>query len=177
MIAVDDAHWADEGFLELLEATPTCPACPLLVVCTARPEIAGLRPDLGAADGRQRLALRPLTAAATEELAAQLVDGARPGAEPRIAETSGGNPFFAEEIAHAVGAGAAPPGRPCPTPSRRRSPSRSTLSREREKRTLQLAAVLGERFRGGGPDRAAGRTGGRGAGRARAPPSGRRATR
>ena len=64
VIAVEDAHWADEGFLELLEASATLPGSPLLVICTARPEIAGLRPDLGAADGHQRLALRPLDTAA-----------------------------------------------------------------------------------------------------------------
>ena len=146
VIAVEDAHWADEGFLELLEASATLPGSPLLVICTARPEIAGLRPDLGAADGHQRLALRPLTAAATEELAAQLVDGGDPALSRRIAETSAGNPFFAEEIAHAVATGAAATGAPLPDTVQATIAARIDALPEREKRTLQLASVLGERF-------------------------------
>ena len=146
VIAVEDAHWADEGFLELLEASATLPGSPLLVICTARPEIAALRPDLGAADGHQRLALRPLTAAATEELAAQLVNGGDPALSRRIAETSAGNPFFAEEIAHAVATGAAATGAPLPDTVQATIAARIDALPEREKRTLQLASVLGERF-------------------------------
>ena len=146
MIAVEDAHWADEGFLELLEASATLPGSP-----AARDLHRAPRDRRPAARPRRRrrppaAELRPLTAAATEELAAQLVDGGDLALSRRIAETSAGNPFFAEEIAHAVGDRGGAAGAPSPTPCRRRSPRASTLSPSARSERLQLAAVLGERF-------------------------------
>jgi class 3 adenylate cyclase len=146
VIVVEDVHWADEGFLDLLEQSLTLPGCPLLVICTARPEIDGHRPELGLADGHERIGLGPLRAAAAEELVAQLVPGADPQLSRRIAETSAGNPFFAEEIAHAVTTDAAPSAAPLPDTVQAAIAARLDALPEAEKRTLQLAAVLGERF-------------------------------
>ena len=147
LIAVDDAHWADDGFLDLLENVAGLPSCPLLIVCTARPEIDERRPGLGVGEGRQRVELGPLPAVAAEELAAALVAGSDLELAREIAETSGGNPFFAEEIAHAVAAGSQAGGRQMPDTVQAAIASRLDALPAAEKRVLQLAAVLGDRFR------------------------------
>ena len=72
LIAVDDLHWADEGFLDLIEDAVRLPAQPVLIVCTARPEIDERRPALTGDESRDRIDLGPLSPAAAEELAAAL---------------------------------------------------------------------------------------------------------
>ena len=110
LIAVDDAHWADEGFLELVEASATLPARPVLIVCTARPEIAARGP-LGAGRRPPAARARAAAAAAAEELAAQLVAGADPALAPPDRGDERRKPFFTEEIAHAMAdRGEPPPG-------------------------------------------------------------------
>ena len=147
VIAVDDAHWADEGFLDLLDDAVSLPDSPLMVVCTARPEIGQLRPRLGDGEGRHRLDLGPLTPTAAQELAATLI-GDDLSLAREIAAASGGNPFFAEEIAHAIGDGEL--GRePQTMPDTVQSAIAARLDAltAREKLVLQRAAVLGDRFR------------------------------
>ncbi len=146
VLVVDDVHWADEGFLELLEQSSTVPGCPLLVVCTARPEIGTVRPSLGTSGGHHLIELGPLGAPAAEELAAQLVEGSDPELSRRVATISAGNPFFAEEIAHALAAGVAADAAPLPDNVQAAIAARIDILPDREKRALQLAAVLGERF-------------------------------
>ncbi|HEY8001691.1 MAG TPA: AAA family ATPase [Solirubrobacterales bacterium] len=145
VIAVDDAHWADEGFLDLIDDAVSLPGCPLMVICTARPEIGERRPELG--DGHERLALEPLAPAAAQELAATLVAGRDAGLAREIAEASGGNPFFAEEIAHALGDGSGPQAGALPDTVQAAIAARLDGLPGAEKRTLQRAAVLGDRFR------------------------------
>ena len=49
-IGVDDAHWADEGTLELLEDVAFgLHEAPILVLCTSRPELAERSPEFGRA--------------------------------------------------------------------------------------------------------------------------------
>jgi class 3 adenylate cyclase len=148
LIAVDDAHWADEGFLDLLEDAADLPAHPVLIVCTARPEIDELRPELAAADHRQRIELGPLAPEAAEELAATLIDATDMALARQIATTSGGNPFFTEEIARAIGANGADSSTDLPDTVQAAIASRLDALPRGEKRAIQLAAVLGDRFRG-----------------------------
>jgi class 3 adenylate cyclase len=148
LIAIDDAHWADEGFLDLLEDAADLPAHPVLIVCTARPEIDERRPDLATADHRQRIELGPLAPEATEELAATLIAGSDLELARQVAATSGGNPFFTEEIARAIGAGGSGPGARLPDTVQAAIASRLDALPRREKRAIQFASVLGDRFRG-----------------------------
>ncbi|MFL5871590.1 MAG: ATP-binding protein [Solirubrobacterales bacterium] len=148
LIAVDDAHWADEGFLDLVEDAASLPAHPVLIVCTARPEIDDRRPDFAASDHRQRIELGPLAPEATEELAATLIGDAELDLARQIAATSGGNPFFTEEIARAVGFGGEEPGGGLPDTVQAAIASRLDALPRSEKRAIQFAAVLGDRFRG-----------------------------
>ena len=62
VIGVDDAHWADDGLLDLLEeAVFGLADAPLLLLCTSRPELMERRPDFGRAVGNvSQVELRPL---------------------------------------------------------------------------------------------------------------------
>ena len=61
-LAIDDAHWADDGLLELVETiTHGLQDAPVLVLCTARPELLDRRPDWGrSARNSTLLELTPL---------------------------------------------------------------------------------------------------------------------
>ncbi|MDX6607764.1 MAG: hypothetical protein QOD14_2304, partial [Solirubrobacterales bacterium] len=102
VLAIDDIHWADEGMLDLLDHLARWVRGPLLLVCLARDELLERRPGWGG--GRRNatsISLEPLTADETRELVAALMPGSdNGGAEvvPQVAERSGGNPLFAEEM-------------------------------------------------------------------------------
>jgi class 3 adenylate cyclase len=147
VITVDDAHWADDEFLELLEdSAATLNGHPILLLCTARPEILRARPAF-AEDGI-RIELGPLEPEAAVELAAALLAGGDPDVARQVAETSGGNPFFAEEIAHSVADGDGPgAGQTLPDTVQTAIASRLDGLPRDEKSVLQHAAVLGDRFR------------------------------
>jgi class 3 adenylate cyclase/tetratricopeptide (TPR) repeat protein len=102
VLTIDDIHWADEGMLDLIDHLARWVRGPLLLVCLARDELLEQRPGWGA--GRRNataISLEPLTGEETRELVAALMPGAdNGGAEvvPQVAERSGGNPLFAEEM-------------------------------------------------------------------------------
>jgi class 3 adenylate cyclase len=147
VIAIDDLHWADEGFLELLEdSAATLNDYPILFVCTARPELLASRPAFSE-DGL-RVELGPLGSDAAIELAATLLTDGDSALARQVAETSGGNPFFAEEIAHSVVGGNGTGGR-LPDTVQTAIASRLDGLPAGEKTVLQHAAVLGDRFRVG----------------------------
>ena len=146
LIAVEDLHWADEGFLDLVEDAAGLAGQPVLVVCTARPEIDERRPGLAAGERRERIDLGPLAPAAAEELAATLVAGAGVDLAQQIAIAGGGNPFFTEEIARAIEADGADVAHRLPDTVQAAIASRLDALPAQEKRAAQYAAVLGERF-------------------------------
>ena len=66
VIGIDDAHWADDGLLDLVEEVVfRQDDVPLMVLCTSRPELLERRPDFGrSARNVTQIELRPLTAEA-----------------------------------------------------------------------------------------------------------------
>ncbi len=102
VLALDDIHWADEGMLDLIDHLARWVRGPLLLVCLARDELLEQRPGWGG--GRRNyttISLEPLTADETRELVAALMPGSDNGGGevvPEVAERSGGNPLFAEEM-------------------------------------------------------------------------------
>ncbi|MHB8651346.1 MAG: BTAD domain-containing putative transcriptional regulator, partial [Gaiellaceae bacterium] len=89
---VDDLHWADPGFVEIVERLAEPIAAPLVVVATAR-EVPSAR--LGA----DVLELAPLTPAACAEIVADLLGAEIEARSLRfLVERSGGNPLFLEEL-------------------------------------------------------------------------------
>jgi class 3 adenylate cyclase len=149
VVAVDDAHWADEGLLDLLEeAAFGLQEAPLVVLTTSRPELYERRPDFGrSARNVTQVELRPLEPSATTDLVRMLLPDHTPELTARVAQASGGNPFFAEEVARNIfehdPVGAADR---LPDTVQSAIAARMDLLPPEEKRVLQGAAVLGQSF-------------------------------
>jgi class 3 adenylate cyclase/tetratricopeptide (TPR) repeat protein len=99
---VEDIHWAEPAMLDLLENVADLSRdAPILLLCTARPELLEARATWGGGKvNATTILLEPLNAELTRELVAGLVGDA--GLEPHVVErilaTAEGNPLFAEEI-------------------------------------------------------------------------------
>jgi class 3 adenylate cyclase/tetratricopeptide (TPR) repeat protein len=101
VIAFEDIHWADDGMLDAIEHLAQWVRAPLLLVCLARDELFERRSAWGG--GRRnatKLLLDPLSRDDSRHLVASLLGREDPGGEvvPQVAERSGGNPLFAEEM-------------------------------------------------------------------------------
>jgi class 3 adenylate cyclase/tetratricopeptide (TPR) repeat protein len=148
-IGVDDAHWADEGTLELLEDVAYgLHDAPILVLCTSRPELAERRPEFGrAARNNTQLELLPLDHEASVRLAEFLLPADQRGDAARIADAAGGNPFFTEEVSRRLGeAGNGATGAALPDTVQAAVAARIDQLPPEEKSTLQYASVLGHTF-------------------------------
>lgn len=100
VVVVDDVHWAAPSLLELLDHLVDTFAGPMLLLCTARPDMIERAPEWGIGDRRDRLTLDRLP----DALAAQVVDNLTEGiplpAEARqmVVRASEGNPLFVEQF-------------------------------------------------------------------------------
>ena len=96
---IDDIHWAETTFLDLLQYLAGFSADhPLFVLCTSRPEIRERRPDW--ASTSLVLMLEPLTVAECERLIANLLGeaGLTGDVAERISDSAEGNPLYVEEM-------------------------------------------------------------------------------
>lgn len=105
-VAVEDVNWADESSADLaIEVMALTDRAPIGLILTLRPEMGttgwALRTQ-ALSEFSHRLTnveLGPLSLAATEELATQLVPaGIEPATRRTLAEVSEGNPLFLEEL-------------------------------------------------------------------------------
>lgn len=104
----EDAQWADEGTLELIDHLADSLEAPVLQVCVGREELLARRPRW--ATNRQRrtcVFLEPLNPEDARELIDALLSDAAVPAEQRalLAERTGGNPLFAEALVDALAEG------------------------------------------------------------------------
>jgi class 3 adenylate cyclase len=110
VLNVDDLHWAEPNLLELLQRMgEELTDLPLLLLCQARPELLEQHPEWGSqAVGSTTVVLSPLSSAETGASVAALLGGDPPeGVAATVADWSGGNPLFIEEIvAHLAESGA-----------------------------------------------------------------------
>jgi tetratricopeptide (TPR) repeat protein len=106
VLVFEDLHWAGAGLLDFLEHLVRWAAgVPLLVLCTARPELLMQRPAWGSGLERSSvLRLEPLSDADTAELVRELLEQAvLPAAlERSLLTRAGGNPLYAEEFVRMV---------------------------------------------------------------------------
>jgi class 3 adenylate cyclase/tetratricopeptide (TPR) repeat protein len=148
-IGVDDAHWADEGTLELLEDVAYgLHDAPILVLCTSRPELTERRPEFGrAARNNTQLELLPLDHDDATRLAELLLPPDRRRDAARIADAAGGNPFFTEEVSRRIGEGGIGAA-PATLPDNVQAAVAARIDQlpPVEKQALQYAAVLGHTF-------------------------------
>jgi class 3 adenylate cyclase/tetratricopeptide (TPR) repeat protein len=102
VLVFEDLHWGDEALLSFLEhLADWSEGVPLLLLCTARPEVYERHPTFGAnARNAQRINLAPLTDEETARLFAFLLERVVLPAETQrvLLERAGGNPLYAEEF-------------------------------------------------------------------------------
>jgi DNA-binding CsgD family transcriptional regulator len=172
VIAVDDAPWTDRASREALGyAVRRMAGLPVRLLLAQRVDTAGEPPPFGLAEAvrpiaLERLRLEPLSLGALH----QMLRGATGAAYARptllrIRDLSGGNPFYALELARALAAAgmSVRPGQDLPVPSSLRALVRARLDRLAEPtRRLLLVAALSARptldllEATGGPDAGAG---------------------
>ena len=102
VLVVDDLHWAEPTFMDLLEhVTDWVRDAPLLLLVMARPDLLDVRPAWGASrPNAASVRLEPLADAEAADLLRHLVGTARLGgrASARILAVAEGNPLFVEEV-------------------------------------------------------------------------------
>ena len=163
VIVVDDLQWAEPAVFEIVDglADGTQDA-PLLLLCVARPQLLELRPTWGA--GRANATTITLDALSTDEtttLIARLldIDDLPADLRARVVHRSEGNPLFCEEFLRML----IDDGRVVRVDDRWRATASVTEVRvpesihallaarldglgEGERRALQVASIVGERF-------------------------------
>jgi class 3 adenylate cyclase/tetratricopeptide (TPR) repeat protein len=106
VLVVEDLHWAGDGLLDFLDhLVGWSSGVPLLVLCTARPELLIQRPAWGSGVERSAmLRLEPLSDACTAALVRELLDEAvlPSGLERSLLVRAAGNPLYAEEFVRMV---------------------------------------------------------------------------
>jgi class 3 adenylate cyclase/tetratricopeptide (TPR) repeat protein len=150
VLVFEDLHWADDGLLDFVDhLVDWSSGVPILVVCTARPELVERRPGWG---GGKRSAvtvsLSPLSDAETEQLLAALLAGKtmQDGGAARLLAHAGGNPLYAEEYARMLAEPFAGPEIPLPETVQGIIAARLDTLAAEEKALLQGAAVVGKVF-------------------------------
>ncbi|HET9498423.1 MAG TPA: adenylate/guanylate cyclase domain-containing protein [Candidatus Limnocylindria bacterium] len=101
VVLIEDIHWAEPTFLDLLEhLTENLADAPVLVLATARHDLLESRPGWGQAACSVRVSLEGLSEAQVASVAANLLGeaGLPPALRDRIARASGGNPLFVEQM-------------------------------------------------------------------------------
>jgi hypothetical protein len=102
VLVVEDLHWADAALLAFLEhVADWATGVPLLVLCTARPELHELQPAWsGGKRNATTISLSPLSGDDTARLISALLERLVLPAETQLAllERAGGNPLYAEQF-------------------------------------------------------------------------------
>ena len=149
VLVFEDLHWADDGLLDFVDGlVDWVDGVPLLVVCTARPELLERRPGWG---GGKRNATTVSLAALDDDATARLVLSLleRPlldaDTQQALVERAAGNPLYAEEFVRMLQAGAKVDER-LPESVQGIIAARIDLLPATEKDLLQTAAVHGKVF-------------------------------
>jgi tetratricopeptide (TPR) repeat protein len=102
VLVFEDIHWADEPLLAFLEhLAEWAEGVPLLVLCTARPELYERHPGwAGGIRNATTINLPPLSDEETAKLVSHLIASTvvSEGLKHAVLERAGGNPLYAEEF-------------------------------------------------------------------------------
>jgi class 3 adenylate cyclase/tetratricopeptide (TPR) repeat protein len=147
VLVFEDLHWADDNLLDFVDhLVDWATGVPLLVVCTARPELLARRSGWGGGKPNAlTVSLSPLSDDDTARLLRELVGSLLPAeTQAALLDRAGGNPLYAEEFARMLrdrgGAG------DIPETVQGLIAARIDLLDPGEKALLQDAAVIGKRF-------------------------------
>jgi class 3 adenylate cyclase len=150
MLVFEDLHWADDNLLDFIEyLVDWTGTVPLLVVCTARPELFERRAGWGG--GKRNavsLSLAPLSEEETTRLIGNLVEHMVMPGETRQAllARAGGNPLYAEQYVRMMIERADAEELPLPETIQGIIAARVDGLSPEEKGLLQNAAVVGKVF-------------------------------
>jgi class 3 adenylate cyclase/tetratricopeptide (TPR) repeat protein len=150
VLVFEDLHWADENLLDFVDhLVDWATGVPVLVVCTARPELLIRRPGWGGGKPNAlTISLSPLSDEETARLLHELLGPALPApTRPELIASAGGNPLYAEEFARMLrDRGVAGD---LPVTVQGVIAARLDLLEPEQKALLQDAAVIGKRFKAG----------------------------
>ncbi len=155
VLVFEDLQWADDGLLDFVDGLLERAAeLPILVVCTARPELLERREGWGGGKrNATTISIGPLAEQEMRELAARLVEAGGLDSEhvEEIVSRAEGNPLYAEEFAQMLRErGAAPDGAdeeaPLPQTVQGIIAARIDALPAEEKALLVDAAVVGKLF-------------------------------
>jgi predicted ATPase len=150
VLVFEDVHWADDGLLDFIDyLIEWASEAPLLVICSARPELLERRPGWGGGKPNAvTLSLAPLSDEDTSTLIALLVGRFLVGADrpAELLARAGGNPLYAEQYVqmladHGAGDELSPP-----ESIQALIAARLDALSPIEKRIVQDAAVVGRVF-------------------------------
>ena len=149
VLVFEDIHWADDGLLDFIDGlVDWVDGVPLLVVCTARPELLERRPGWGGGKrNATTVSLAPLGDEETARLVLALLGQPLLEADVhrQLVERAAGNPLYAEEFVRMLEAGGSIDGQ-LPETVQGIVTARIDLLPAEEKELLQHAAVLGKVF-------------------------------
>jgi class 3 adenylate cyclase/tetratricopeptide (TPR) repeat protein len=101
ILVFEDIHWADEGLLDFIEYLADWSRdAPMLLVCTARPDLLERRAGWGGHGNSLTITLPPLTGEETAELLTLLLhqSDVPEGLRESLLARAAGNPLYAEEF-------------------------------------------------------------------------------
>ena len=100
VLYLDDLQWAEPMLLDLLDhVAELSRGAPILLLCTARPELLDARPGWGGGKlTATTTLLEPLVVKEAEALLEELGDGLDQETRVRVIKASEGNPLFLEEM-------------------------------------------------------------------------------
>ena len=100
ILFIDDIHWAEDTFLELLTYLLDAVQAPLVLVCSSRPELLEEHAEwIHERENSHRIVLQPLSEAESAEVAQNLLGSSLDEAvRSRILEAAEGNPLFVEQM-------------------------------------------------------------------------------
>jgi tetratricopeptide (TPR) repeat protein len=138
VLVFEDLHWADAALLEFVDhLVDWSTGVPLLVVCTARPELFDREPSWGG--GKRNAASLSLSPLTHEDTARLLVGLGVTDGQTALIERAGGNPLYAEELVRMLG-------EPVPETLRALIAARLDTLEPGRKALLHDAAVVGKVF-------------------------------
>jgi class 3 adenylate cyclase/tetratricopeptide (TPR) repeat protein len=107
VVAFDDLQWAEPTFLDLIDhVTDLARDAPILLVCSARPELLDTRPGWGGGKlNATAMLLEALTDAESTQLVDNLLVQVNADLKSRIATAAEGNPLYLEEMLAMVAEG------------------------------------------------------------------------
>jgi predicted ATPase/class 3 adenylate cyclase len=150
VLVFEDLQWADDGLLDFVDhLVEWVTDVPLLVVCTARPELLDRRPSWGGGKlNATTIALPPLRNDDVARLIAALLERPLLVAETQNAllERAAGNPLYAEQYARMLTEHVTEHDLPLPESVHGIIAARLDVLAAEEKRVVQDASVLGKVF-------------------------------